>query len=174
MTKLNYVLLFSYTILLTSCNPYYDGKIISEIEISNTVEVKIKAYSEWEITVPLYVQVFYQGKLVGISHPFYDADPSILKNNSLLFNKENYGLIIYKSKTSVGFAYKSEPNIISCLICLNKEGKPVSIMPRWYKASNKMLKQTSYDEAYLHLKSLADEVNHSNLELPHWMKKKSQ
>lgn len=93
---------------LVSCVPYYEGKELAEQDLGSGLKLVVQAYSEWEVTVPVYVRLYRGKHLLGSSRVLNSCDPAVLESG-------RHGLLFYASQDGLVVVEKDEPDEVICV-----------------------------------------------------------
>ena len=145
-----FFLLLVPVLALCSCRPYYKGKVIESRKVAPGTRIVLQAYSDWEVTVPVYLRLYKNGKLVDTSDNLNYCNPRILKGG-------DHGLRFYVGKNALVVVRASDPNVAECIVDFKSDPPwlvPHGFMVPPYKEGYKM----SLRELRDILKAVSDET----------------
>jgi hypothetical protein len=73
---------FCVSMLLIGCSRPR-GSLVREYSCSKSCKVAIRSYSEWEISVPIYLEIVGPSNWKAVSGPFYFSDPEYVESDNV-------------------------------------------------------------------------------------------
>lgn len=69
--------------------------VIKEYTVDKNIYIRLKAFSEWELSIPIYLEIIKNNRIYLKSGPFYYVSPENLKDGNLNFEIIRFHNIIY-------------------------------------------------------------------------------